>query len=87
LASPTKGDAHRYTRDKGRHTSVSFPIWFVELLTLAPPFCSPTTTRRRRENNFFFLLPKSKGNHWRNYYWDHRPPCRCTKRDSVVELF
>lgn len=56
LASPTKGDAHRYTQDKGRHTSVSFPIWFVELLTLAPPFCSPTTTRRRRENNFFFLL-------------------------------
>lgn len=61
LASPTKGDAHRYTRDKGRHTSVSFPIWFVELLTLAPPFCSPTTTtRRRRENNFFSFSQNQK---------------------------
>ena len=50
---------------RGRHTSVSFPIWFVQLLTLAPPFCSPTTTtaRRRRKqktkNDFSKIKRKS----------------------------
>lgn len=71
---------------RGRHTSVSFPIWFVQLLTLAPPFCSPTTTTARRRRKQKTTFQKSKGNHRRNDYWA-QTSMPITKRDSVVELF
>lgn len=68
LASPTKGNVHRYTRQVSFLLSLSFPIWFVS--PLAPPFCSSTTTTTTERLFILFFCGKY---HRRNYYY-WRPP-------------